>query len=247
MAVLHLQFDVDSEVYPELHAMLSSIGSNLSQAERLRQLAATGLVWERLRLQAYKHTEVPDVGTESGAAPEGNGSLPRLPTAASVPAVPRDDATTAQRVEPTGFVDLSDTVDLTHLDVRGPNDGDDGPSGQQVSSHDVVSAENMGTPVRIAAAHLQHGGDTEEPLPLHEIRSVVEELPVLTEVIGAVELPGVGTDVGPANEALSGAGHADRGGAMPGVAEIHELAPSRKTATRSRLMRMKEKGLFKNE
>jgi hypothetical protein len=246
MAVLHLQFDVDSEVYPELHAMLSSIGSDLSQAERLRQLAAMGLVWERLRLQAYEHMEVPDVGAESGAAREGSDSLPRLPAVASVLAAPRGDATTAQRVEPTGFVDLSDTVDLTHLDVSGPNDADAGPSGQQVASHEVVSAENMGTPVQIAAAHLQHGGDMAELLPLHEIRSVVEELPVLTEVIGAVELPGVGAAVGPANEALSGAGHADRG-AMPGVAEIHELAPSRKTATRSRLMRMKEKGLFKNE
>ncbi|MDR7269333.1 hypothetical protein J2X20_001962 [Pelomonas saccharophila] len=247
MAVLHLQFDVDSEVHPELHAMLTSIGSSLSQAERLRQLAATGLVWERLRLQAYGRMEVPDLGTESATAREGSGSLPQLPTAASGPAVPRGDATTARRVELTGFVDLSDTVDLTHLDVAGPNDGDDGRSGQHAASHGVVSAENMDRAVQIAAAHLQPGGDMPEPLPLHEIRSVVQELPVLTEVIGAVELPGIGAVVGPANEALAGAGHADRGGTMPGVAQIHELAPSRKTATRSRLMRMKEKGLFKNE
>jgi hypothetical protein len=247
MAVLHLQFDVDSEVHPELHAMLSSIGSSLSQAERLRQLAATGLVWERLRLQAYGHMDVPDLGTESAAAREGSGSLPQLPTAASVPAVPRGDATTARRVELTGFVDLSDTVDLTHLDVSDPNDGDDGRSRQHAASHNAVSAENMDSAVQIAAAHLQPGGNMPELLPLHEIRSIVQELPVLTEVIAAVELPGTSAAVGQANEALPGAGHADRGGTMPGVAQIHELAPSRKTATRSRLMRMKEKGLFKNE
>lgn len=51
MAVIHLAFDVDSDVHPELHAMLASIGSDASQGERLRQLAATGLVWETYRLQ----------------------------------------------------------------------------------------------------------------------------------------------------------------------------------------------------
>jgi len=51
VAVIHLEFDVDSDVHPELHAMLSSIGSGMSQGERLRQLAATGLVWETYRLQ----------------------------------------------------------------------------------------------------------------------------------------------------------------------------------------------------
>jgi hypothetical protein len=52
MAVLHLQFDIDSEVYPELHDLLASIGSDGSREERLRQLAAIGLIWERTRLRA---------------------------------------------------------------------------------------------------------------------------------------------------------------------------------------------------
>ena len=247
MAVLHLQFDVDSEVHPELHAMLSSIGSSLSQAERLRQLAATGLIWERLRLQAHGRMEVPDLGTESAAAREGSGSLPHLPAADSGRAVPRDDATTARRADLADFVDLSDTVDLTHLDVAGPNDGDDGRSGQHAASHDVVSAENMDRAAQIATAHLQPEGAMQELLPLHEIRSVVQELPVLTEVIGAVELPGISAGAGLATEALPSAGHADRSGTMLAVAQIHDLAPSRKPAPRSRLMRMKEKGLFKTE
>ena len=247
MAVLHLQFDVDSEVHPELHAMLSAIGSSLSQAERLRQLAAMGLVWERLRLQAYGRMEVPDLGNESAAAREGSGSLPHLPATASVRAVPRDDATTARRADLAGFVDLSDTVDLTHLDIPGPNDGDDGRSGHHVASHDVVSAENTDRAVQIAAAHWQPRGDMPEQLPVHEIRSVVQEPPVLNEVIGAAELPDIGAVVGLAIEAPPGAAHAGSGGKMPGGAQIHELAPARKTATRSRLMRMKEKGLFKNE
>ncbi len=52
MPVLHLQFDVDSEVYPELHDLLAAIGSEVSREERLRQLAAVGLIWERTRLRA---------------------------------------------------------------------------------------------------------------------------------------------------------------------------------------------------
>jgi len=110
-----------------------------------------------------------------------------------------------------------------------------------------VSAENTDRAVQIAAAHLQPRGDMPELLPLHEIRSVVQELPVLTEVIGAAELPDISAAVALANEAVPDVGHAGGGGTMPGGAQIHELAPPRKTATRSRLMRMKEKGLFKNE
>jgi hypothetical protein len=49
VAAIHLALDIDSEVYPELHAALTAIGSDASRAERLRQLAATGLVWERIR------------------------------------------------------------------------------------------------------------------------------------------------------------------------------------------------------
>lgn len=52
MAVLHVTFDIDSEVYPELHELLASIGSDMSREERLRQLAAIGLIWERTRLKA---------------------------------------------------------------------------------------------------------------------------------------------------------------------------------------------------
>ena len=52
MAVLHLAFDIDSEVYPELHDLLAAMGHGVSREERLRQLAAIGLIWERTRLRA---------------------------------------------------------------------------------------------------------------------------------------------------------------------------------------------------
>ena len=160
MAVLHLQFDVDSEVHPELFAMLSSMGSSSSQGERLRQLAATGLVWEQLRLR--------------GPAPSH----------------PQDD------VDPT-----------------------------------------------VAEAFVR------------ETHSAIQELPVLTDVVepaGVLRLePATRPPLRPVNrdivdlrDARHGAAERDSVGANE---PIHDLPPARKTATRSRLMRMKDKGLFKNE
>ena len=48
--VIRLELEVDGEVYPELHAALAAVGNDASRGERLRQLAATGLVWETVRI-----------------------------------------------------------------------------------------------------------------------------------------------------------------------------------------------------
>ena len=86
MAVIHLEFDVDSDVHPELHAMLSSIGSDASQGERLRQLAATGLVWETYRLQGQLPSplgapvdQVVDAAAAPAVAPSLSESQPAPP------------------------------------------------------------------------------------------------------------------------------------------------------------------------
>ena len=50
MPTIRLEFDVDSELYPELHAALSRLGSTRARGERMRQLAAAGLVWENVRI-----------------------------------------------------------------------------------------------------------------------------------------------------------------------------------------------------
>ena len=244
MAVLHLQFDIDSEVHPELHDMLCSIASSRSRAERLCQLAATGLVWERLRLHAYGRIEVPDLGSEPVPAPEGGVSLPDEAAAApAAQAVPQGDATTARSADLADFVDLSDAVDLAHLDYPDPGPVDERPSGHQDVDHGAATVESEDKAVQLAAGLLLAGNDA-PGLPLHEIRSAVQALPVLTEVVAAAELPNMNVRAATANEAA----HAGRGSALPASgAQIHELAPARKTATRSRLLRMKEKGLFKNE
>lgn len=50
MAVVRLELEVDSDVYPELHAVVAGLGSDAARKERVRQLAAAGLIWETVRL-----------------------------------------------------------------------------------------------------------------------------------------------------------------------------------------------------
>lgn len=51
MATLELQVEIDSDVHPELYALLAAVGKASLRPERLRQLAAGGLIWEHLRAQ----------------------------------------------------------------------------------------------------------------------------------------------------------------------------------------------------
>jgi hypothetical protein len=244
MAVLHLQFDIDSGVHPELHEMLCSLGSRLAQVERLRQLAATGLVWERLRLQAYGRIEVPDLAAVPMPAPKDHASLSERADTLAARAVPQMDSTMARSAEREDFIDLGDPVDLSHPSGLDPRRVDDRPAGTHAAKYEVKLVETADWMVR-GAALLLPGGNAPEVLPLDEIRSAVRELPVLTEVVGATELANSGTFAATAED--PSAAKTARSSPLPNECQIHELAPARKTATRSRLLRMKEKGLFKNE
>lgn len=51
MAVMRLAIEIDSEVYPELHAGLAAVSRPEAREERLRQLAAAGLMWESVRMR----------------------------------------------------------------------------------------------------------------------------------------------------------------------------------------------------
>lgn len=76
MAVIRLKVDVDSDVYPELYARLSSIERAAAREERLRQLAAVGLIWEAVRMHGPAATALPP-------------PVPPLPDAAPRPPAPR--------------------------------------------------------------------------------------------------------------------------------------------------------------
>jgi hypothetical protein len=152
MAVLHVQFDIDGEVYPELHDLLASIGSDVSREERLRQLAAIGLIWERTRLRAQ-----------------------------------------------------ADVVESVPVSV---------PVAVPLSVASVVSATLAGS-------------------------ASSRQFPVLTDVVDPAEVPGPNQPV-----AMHAAADDSRVGAND---PVHDLPDAREKAHRSRLKRMKEKGLFKNE
>jgi hypothetical protein len=81
MATLHLELDIDSDVHPELYVRLASIARSSARQEKLRQLAATGLIWEIARLHgpAFREPEpVPLAPPASPASTLGDGFLPAL-------------------------------------------------------------------------------------------------------------------------------------------------------------------------
>jgi hypothetical protein len=114
VAVIHLEFDVDSDVHPELHAALSSIASSLSQGERLRQLAAIGLVWETYRLQGQLPSPFVgpvDQALDAAAAPVVAASSVDEPLA---PREPVHDVDSLPRELPVLF-DVVDPDEATRL------------------------------------------------------------------------------------------------------------------------------------
>ncbi len=89
MPLLQLQIDIDSDVQPELHAMLASVVRGAARAERLRQLAAAGLIWEHLRVHARP---VPLAASEPPPQPAATAAPG--PPAAALPATATATAAT---------------------------------------------------------------------------------------------------------------------------------------------------------
>jgi len=73
--LLRLHLEVDGDVHPELYTLLASLPLESSQAERLRQLAATGLIWEQLRAQARRR---PANASPASAAARPQAEIPVL-------------------------------------------------------------------------------------------------------------------------------------------------------------------------
>jgi hypothetical protein len=175
---MRLEFEIDSEVYPELHAALSALKSTRARAERLRQLAAAGLVWEKVRLHG------------TGVPPE---------PAARVEPAPAPPARPERRARP--------------------------------SRHDVEQA------IRELPVLMDVVADVR---PLHEAADTLHEEPAHWAAMSAYPDDIADTDTGAAR-----GDDADTLADLPDPT-LHVSALAHKPATRSRLMRMKERGLFKN-
>lgn len=112
MPTLRLEFELDSEVYPELHAALSLLKSNRARAERMRQLAAAGLVWEKVRLH----------GSAAVVEPLPSPVPPPAPLRRSRPS--REDVEQVMRELPV-LVDVVDSVGPASMASLVDEDDDD--------------------------------------------------------------------------------------------------------------------------
>jgi hypothetical protein len=128
VAVLHLAFDLDSEVYPELYAKLAALSNPDARGERLRQLAASGLVWEAVRMQGPAVTGKPAKPlAKPAAAPARPAPKPPAPPRhdfvdLAIDAVPPPDRVSARELQAAAqrlpvLVDVVDSSPPIHLDA----------------------------------------------------------------------------------------------------------------------------------
>ncbi|WP_298835114.1 hypothetical protein [uncultured Piscinibacter sp.] len=88
MPTLQLQVEIDSEVHPELYALLTAVGRASLRPERLRQLAAGGLIWEHLRAQPRLDAGAGPALAESARTADGSALERALARVSAAPAEP---------------------------------------------------------------------------------------------------------------------------------------------------------------
>jgi hypothetical protein len=129
MAVVRLELDIDGDVYPELYAALSTLGQPMLRDERLRQLAAMGLVWEAVRIHGPAVTQLPAASTPPPAVPERAVPAPRSTartTAKSPARKPASGPEASERVQLPVLVDIVSTSPR-EIPPSGASAADDGP------------------------------------------------------------------------------------------------------------------------
>jgi len=241
MATVRIEFDLDSDVYPELHAALLRLGDAGLRGERIRQLATAGLVWENVRIHGAAA-----IGPNP-AVPPAARVVPPVPVPAPLPVLaaevdppvdrkpPRPKKAPARRkddVRGADFVDLAISAEPAPSPplVERRKAPRDLPVLMDVVADEEV--EDSRTMALAAAA---------EPVPVPLSPPPLPPLPLPPPPPPAVALPDpVPHPVIAAVEPL-----ADEAVILP--VDPHHLASLAETPQRrSRLMRMKERGLFKN-
>ena len=234
MPTIRLEFDVDSELYPELHAALSRLGSTRARGERMRQLAAAGLVWENVRIHGA-----------SAIGPNSPGEVPADVTPRRSPAPGRAERSPSAERRGTSRTRSAPAAPVAAADDRGDPHFVD-------LAIDAVPAPTA--PERRRARAAPRLGDYVE-----------RELPVLLDIVAeaadgsdaeapalrvgtpesGIEVTASASDLANSSEAQADA-HLHEAPLVPTDGATHLPALALKPASRSRLMRMKEKGLFKN-
>lgn len=115
MAILRLQLEIDSEVHPELYARLASLGRLAAREEKLRQLAATGLIWEVARLHGPAFAYPDAAAQPAGELPHGGAAQAApAPDPATIDAGAVDDH---PPLVPANVPMLTDIVDQAEAGV----------------------------------------------------------------------------------------------------------------------------------
>jgi hypothetical protein len=242
VGLLRLELDIDADVYPELHATLTSLAGDASRGERLRQLAAAGLVWEKLRIrgQAALHgvaESVPGSAMPPMPAPApaqatraARGAATRAPAAAS--RSPAPPPATPPRSAPPGFVDLA--LDAEPAPLPPPV-----PLPMPLPSPVPVPKE-----MTQQAAPAVAGAAPWPPVLMDVVdpQSYVTAVPIAM----AENRPSRPMPLAPPSPARSRPDMRDDSAPDPDPDPVPEPPVEHRSSTRSRLQRMKEKGLFRN-
>jgi hypothetical protein len=244
-APLRIEFELDSEVYPELHAALSGLRSEQARAERLRQLAAAGLVWEKVRIHGPSAMAAPAAPVEQEgqrrppAAVKRPAEVPPLPAPEATPLPPierraapaakRPRAPVAEKRRASDFVDLAIDAEVpVASSIAAEPGGSSWPSQQDLAR--VIG--ELPVLLDVVPDDHPHGLRPQEPVAW---AAKASPEPEEEEFSPAQAEESASADSANDEEALE---TADAG--------LHVAALSQKPKSRSRLMRMKERGLFKN-
>ncbi len=286
MAVIRLVIEVDREVYPELFDMLEAMDGSFPREERLRQLAASGLAWERFRQMAqaglFGQALPPGMAAAQPAAPAPVAAPTGLAATPASSALRRRmpaPAAHAAPAAPPAAAERSDFVDL------GIGDGTPPPAARaartRTPAHPIdelpilLDVVEPVTPPATARPRRKAAGTKAEALPEHRVTEPGELDAALAdtetaatrdaaladaEPFGvsraapladhdATEEAAAPRDAGPDAAPSAPRGDDEPAGPPPdGQAARGEVITlmTTKPSTRSRLMRMKERGLFQN-
>lgn len=197
MPVVRLDLEIDSDVYPELHTALAAIKNPALREERLRQLAATGLVWEVVRVQG-----------------------PPVMQLASLPARP-------QAVQAAASLDVAGerTAPASKSGVRSGAKSPARKTAVRPDANSARTAESNAGPAVPSESGLERN-------PPH----LATQLPVLVDIVATSPAEAPQRTLPDVDDAAPS--HTD---SPPLISEI-----TRGSGSRTRLMRMKDRGLFRN-
>jgi len=226
MAHLRFELDIDSEVHPELYAKLASMERLPAREEKLRQLAATGLIWEIVRLHGPAFVD-----------PNAVPASPSTPLAAVAPseaiAVEPPPETLADEAPPAVIADDAKPEVSAEAAVPEP-----APLPELAADPEAATTDAAAVDAGTVEDHVPHA-----PVNVPVLHDVVDE----TEMAHASPV-----DAAAAEAALALVMALGKPMAPPALADEPVPAPapppeSKGGKSRSaRMKRMKDSGLFQN-